>query len=103
MLDRKTKNIDASIELLEDKKNNIKQMKNILMFTGFLLVTIGLMGGFIVGLLEMSYFKGASFALISLVAALLVVILCFPLVRDSQYLDLLIYLKRQFEKEKKHG
>lgn len=100
MLDRKTKDIDANIELLEDRKNFIVKTRNALIFGGCLLASIGILGGIIWGLLEMSFDIGTWFALPFLIGALLVLILCFPVIHDLQYLDLLIYLKRQFERKK---
>lgn len=112
MLDRKTKNIDASEELLEDRKKLeriygtgmgiLSIVFLIVLFTPFLLMT-----GFNQEVLSKSLIKYPSIWYMVILGlfpilfgAVFSFIVCLQSGNKEQFYDLLIYLKRQEKKKK---
>lgn len=89
MLDRKIKDIDASIELLEDRKKSIKYI----VYGCILIASIGAMIGFV-----SSIFDEPVIGAIATGTALVTVFVALIESLDVGQYNILIYLKRQFEK-----
>jgi len=93
MLDRKTKNIDASVELLEDRIDLIKKMMIVLYLVVSFLFILGIFTYFYTGLVGMT--------VIILSLALFGWIGVHEMCTYQDRIGLLIFLKKRFDKELK--
>jgi len=110
MLDRKTKDIDANIELLNDRKERSKLIMLFFVFIWAILLVVG-----VYALVQFGDIKTLDINTNLLIYVGVIIILCVILActlsivmyisainQDSEvrYYSLLIYLKKHFEKKK---